>query len=78
MDRDTLEWELRQLESGTELLVSDARKHPIARGVLRDDRKGLSGQNGEYFPFDRWESGWELTVMRHEHSEPRDRSAARH
>jgi hypothetical protein len=38
--------------------------------VLRDDRKGLSGPNGEYFPFDRWQDGWQLVVLKQRRSNP--------
>lgn len=64
-------WELQQLEPGTEVLVSDANKRPVARGVLRADRKSLSGPNGEFFPLDQWQQGWTLTILRHRKSNPR-------
>jgi hypothetical protein len=70
MVRHALDWELQQLEPGTEVLVSDANKRPIARGVLRDDRKSLSGPNGEYFSLDNWSDGWTLTVLKHRRSNP--------
>ena len=64
------EWELSQLAPGTDLLITDANKKHIARGVLRDDRRGLSGPNGEYFPFDRWQDGWVLVVLKQRRSNP--------
>ena len=41
MSSNPNEWELQQLAPGSEILVADEKKRPIARGVLRDDRKGL-------------------------------------
>ena len=64
-------WELRQLAPGTELLVTDANKRPVARGILREDRKSLSGPNGEFFPLDQWQEGWTLTILRQRRSNPR-------
>lgn len=71
MVSNPVEWELQQLEPGTEVLVSDANKRPVVRGVLRDDRKSLSGANGEFFPLDKWQEGWTLTILRHRRSNPR-------
>ena len=73
MPQSTIDWELSQLSPGSELLVSDANKHVVARGILRDDRKGLSGPNGEYFPFDGWQDGWTLVVLRQRKSNPGQR-----
>jgi len=68
MSSNPSEWELQQLAPGTEILVSDGNKRPIARGVLRDDRKGLSGPNGEYFSFAGWQPTWTMTVLRQRRS----------
>jgi len=66
-----LEWELQQMEPGTEVLITDANKRPVARGVLRDDRRSLSGPNGEVFSLEPWGAGWTLTILRHRRSNPR-------
>jgi len=66
-----LDWELRQLEPGTEVLVTDGKKRPIARGILREDRRSLSGPNGEHFPLDDWKDDWTLTILRYRKSNPR-------
>ena len=71
MPQHPMEWELQQMEPGTEVLVSDANKRPVARGVLRDDRRSLSGPNGEFFPLDKWQEGWTLTILRTRKSNPR-------
>ena len=71
MAANPLEWELQQLEPGTEILVSDANKRPVARGVLRDDRKSLSGANGEHFSFETWQDAWTMTILRQRKSNPR-------
>ena len=68
MSSNPNEWELQQLSPGSEILVTDANKHLIARGVLRDDRKGLSGPNGEYFSFDAWQPTWTMKVLRQRRS----------
>jgi len=68
MSSNPSEWELQQLTPGSEILVTDDKKRPIARGVLRDDRKGLSGPNGEYFSFANWQPTWTMTVLRQRRS----------
>ena len=70
MGQNPMEWELQQLTSGTEIMVSDAQKKPIARGVLRADRKGLSGPNGEYFSLENMDPTWSFVVVRQRRSDP--------
>ena len=75
MAQNPLEWELQQLTAGTEILVHDANKKPIARGVLRADRKGLSGPNGEYFAFETMDPTWNFVVLRQRRSDPGGKKA---
>ena len=70
MANNPIEWELQQVAPGSEIMVTDANKRPVARGILRDDRKGLSGANGEYFAFDTWQPGWNLNILKQRHSNP--------
>lgn len=73
MPKNQIEWELDQISAGSEIMVTDAEKRPVARGILRDDRKGLSGPNGEYFAFDGWKTEWNLVVLKPRRSNPGSR-----
>jgi hypothetical protein len=73
MQGNPIEWELDQISPGSEILVTDADKRPVARGILRDDRKGLSGPNGETFAFDGWQATWNLVVLKPRRSNPGSR-----
>jgi hypothetical protein len=73
MPGNPIEWELDLISPGSELMVTDAEKRPVARGILRDDRKGLAGPNGEYFSFGGWKDGWNLIVLKPRTSNPKSR-----
>jgi hypothetical protein len=46
----TLEWQLHQVPAGSEVVLIDAKGHPIARGIVSRDRRILYGPNGEHIP----------------------------
>ena len=61
---DAVEWQLRNIAAGSEILITDAHHKPVARGLLAKDRTSLSGPNGEHIALDQWQEGWQLTILR--------------
>jgi len=47
MVMSTLEWQLHQVPAGAEVVLVDADRHPLARGIVSRDRRVLYGPNGE-------------------------------
>jgi hypothetical protein len=47
MVMSTLEWQLHQVPAGAEVVLVDAERHPVARGIVSRDRRTLYGPNGE-------------------------------
>jgi len=43
----SLEWQLHQVAAGVEVVLVDADRHPVARGIVSRDRRTLYGPNGE-------------------------------
>jgi hypothetical protein len=43
----SLEWQLHQVAAGVEVVLVDANRHPVARGIVSRDRRTLYGPNGE-------------------------------
>jgi hypothetical protein len=50
MVMSTLEWQLHQVPAGAEVVLVDAERHPLARGIVSRDRRLLYGPNGEQIP----------------------------
>jgi len=44
----TLEWRLHQVPAGSEVVLVDANRRPLARGIVSRDRRTLIGPNGEH------------------------------
>ena len=42
-----IEWQLHQVVAGAEVVLIDANRHPVARGIVSRDRRTLCGPNGE-------------------------------
>jgi hypothetical protein len=47
MIMSTLEWQLHQVAAGVEVVLVDADRRPVARGIVSRDRRTLYGPNGE-------------------------------
>ena len=43
----TIEWQLHKVAAGAEVVLIDADRHPVARGIVSRDRRTLFGPNGE-------------------------------
>jgi hypothetical protein len=50
MIMSSLEWQLHQVAAGAEVVLVDANRHPVARGIVSRDRRTLYGPNGEQIP----------------------------
>ncbi len=42
-----IEWQLHQVVAGAEVVLIDAQRRPVARGIVSRDRRTLRGPNGE-------------------------------
>lgn len=45
--KSMIEWQLHQVAAGAEVVLIDADRHPVARGIVSRDRRTLFGPNGE-------------------------------
>lgn len=47
MVMSTLEWQLHQVPAGAEVVLVNADRHPLARGIVSRDRRTPYAPNGE-------------------------------
>jgi hypothetical protein len=64
MIMSTLEWQLHQVAAGVEVVLVDAERHPVARGIVSRDRRTLYGPSGERIAVES-SGATSLRVVRH-------------
>jgi hypothetical protein len=64
---NTLEWELRHVMAGSEIVIKNANGRPVVRGVLARDRATILGPMGQPLRIE-WKRGWKMVIVRRKQS----------
>lgn len=63
MPLSPMEWQLSEMEPGSEIIVKDEAGRLVARGLLRDDRLSLVSPTGEQVSL-RGHPDWTVTLLK--------------